>query len=110
MFSIARRRAVPSAGCWNHTAIVGEQSCERCGVRCCEHCWLEAPPAALCIGCALEVAGVRAPRHRRVVDLRPPTPLATMSWEGSADLIDLAPAYHRRRKEPVQRKLFVYAA
>jgi hypothetical protein len=38
------------------------------------------------------------------------SPLATLSWERSADLIDLAPAYRRTRREPVERDLFVRAA
>ncbi|MFL6205535.1 MAG: hypothetical protein ACJ739_09305 [Acidimicrobiales bacterium] len=102
-----------SAGCWRHGAVVGEQCCDRCGVRCCEHCWVETRRAALCIECALELGGVRAPRKRRRRD-RPPTsersPLAAMSWERSAGLIDLGPALRRRRPEPVPRQLFVRAA
>jgi hypothetical protein len=114
MLGTARKgSAVTSAGCWRHTAVVGEMSCDRCGTRCCEQCWLEAPHGSLCIECALEFAGVRAPRRRvhagrAVAPER--SPLATLSWERSADLIDLAPAYRRKRREPVERDLFVRAA
>ena len=101
MLGVARKQATPtSAGCWKHTAVVGEMSCDRCGVRCCEHCWVDVPQGALCVECALEFSGVRAPRrrtHRQVVSVDP-APLATLSWERSADLIDLAPAHRTRSR------------
>ncbi len=110
MLGTARREACCStAGCWRHGAIVGEASCDRCGARCCEHCWLEAPNGALCIECALEFSGVRAPRRRRHLSAAgdaPPAPLATLSWERSADLIDLAPAYRNRRRRPTEPRDF----
>ena len=112
MFAIGRKHApTGSAGCWRHTAVVGDTACERCRVRCCHHCWVDAPRGSLCIECALDLAGVRA-RRRRVQpeEADAPSPLATLSWEGSADLIDLAPAHRRRRPEPVMRDFFRRAA
>ena len=83
-----------SVGCWRHSSIVGEAVCEGCGAHCCEHCWLEAPRGPLCIACALVFAGVRAPRRRTPPEALPadPAPLATMSWDESAALVDLARA------------------
>jgi hypothetical protein len=102
MFDFARKRAIhQGAGCWRHPSIVGPRVCDGCGVRCCEHCWLEVPHGELCVECALVFCGVRAPRRRSRAD--DPgielAPLATMSWSESSRLIDLAPA-RRRRREP----------
>ncbi len=112
MLGATRKRAERRGeGCWRHASVVGERACERCGVACCSDCWLETPRASLCIECALEFAGVRAPRRRRVVERSvEPSPLAQLSWERSAGLIDLAPAHRRRRPEPVRRQLFIRAA
>ena len=103
MFTFARRRPTQqSADCWRHPSIVGERTCDGCGVRCCEHCWLAVPHGELCIECALVFCGVRAPRRRsRTHDAGDqPTPVATMSWDESSRLIDLAPARRRRRGQP----------
>ena len=101
MFDFAPKCAIQQgAGCWRHSSIVGERSCDGCGVRCCEHCWLEVPHGELCIECALVFCGVRAPRRRARADDAgiEPAPLAAMSWHESSRLIDLTPALWRRRQ------------
>jgi hypothetical protein len=54
----------------------------------------------MCIECALEFSGVRAPRRRcrREDPGMRPALLSTLSWERSAGLIDLAPAHRSRRR------------
>jgi hypothetical protein len=100
MFDTLRKRSTgQSAGCWRHSSIVGATSCGQCGARCCEHCALEVPRGELCIECALVLAGVRTRRVRREA-VPEPAPLATMSWDQSAGLIDLAPARRRGRPQP----------
>lgn len=62
----------------------------------------------MCIECALEFSGVRARRRRgRRGDAgAEPAPLATLSWERSADLIELAPAHRSRGRGSAEPRDF----
>jgi hypothetical protein len=59
---------------------------------------LDTPQGARCISCALVFAGVRRRRRTRRVVERPPAPLATLSWQESATLVDLRPVLAARRE------------